>query len=106
VLVPLEVLFPDLVASEGLPPHLALGSSSSSSSSAASAAVAAATAFKAPPLPRPNAAQPGDAWSEPWVVGFRDLKHLLQRFQGRHNWHNYCPGVGAIVRARADLHNY
>ena len=24
---------------------------------------------------------------------FRDLKKLLQRFQGRHCWHNFCPGV-------------
>ena len=98
VLVPIEVLFPDLVASEGLPPHLALNdncdddtSNNSSNSSSGSALVG--TSFKAPPLPRPNAAEPGDAWSNEWVEGFRDLKHLLQRFQGRHNWHNFCPGV-------------
>jgi len=91
--VPIEVLFPELVVSEGLPPHLALDHNSDENYKSNSGSALVASSFKAPPLPRPNAAKPGDAWSSGWVEGFRDLKHLLQRFQGRHNWHNFCPGV-------------
>jgi len=75
VLVPIEVLFPELAATEPLP-------------------------FAAPPAPPSEAAlvvedtmsfQAG--WGGPWVVAFRRLKTLLKRFQGRHNWHNLCAGV-------------
>ena len=30
-----------------------------------------------------------DTWNAEWVGWFRKLKHLCQKFQGRHNWHNF-----------------
>lgn len=35
----------------------------------------------------------GKANTEDWIALFRRLKGIMQRFQGRHNWHNYCRGV-------------
>jgi tRNA pseudouridine(38-40) synthase len=42
------------------------------------------------------------SFSPAWIERFRRMKLIMQRFQKRANWHNYCPGVlphDAIAKA-------